>query len=492
MSKWNKTHTVYSNKVDKQALGLDYILRKYEPEFNTVVKGAYRKWAVDDVLNLDTMYEVLTPHETRLLKKQIRGWITKEPYINNKQFINKMTRVLGMTKLRRSDWLDLNLHKVATKIKGDQYPYIVDRLYNDWLDSSRTTARLLNVAYIPTANDAIYKTIGKNWHGSNLFKRVFDSAYDLGIRWLNLVKNALGIRGKTLDDVSPAFKEYFKKGDGRASNLLRIEATRINTEAKQEAFIKNDVEYFQFIATMDSKTTKTCIYQDLKLYRVDKMEIGVNAPPMQPIHVCRSSIRAYDIDYRTGEKPVKENEFIKPIAKVKPKLEKKLSVIEYMENEIVGNKYETALIFDKDGKIVTALKGDNSSVIIPIDKYPKIHTLTHNHPTGNSFSGADISLAISRDMASIRAVGEVNKHKVTYELKIPKDHYIKSRKNGDVLTRKRYDAITRQLQDKYEDLYLNRFNEDEYRTGKRHTHEVMQTLSKEMGFDYTRTFTRIK
>ena len=302
MATWESEHTKYSKELDKQVLTMDALLKKYKPEFDAVINSAYRKWAIDGVLKQQDLYEILTPKETTLFKKQISRWINDPIYSQNKQFVTKMKRVLLRKRLRRTDFLELNFHKVATKIKYYQHGYLVNYLYNDWLDASRTVARLMNESFTVAGDDIIYATINKKFNGTDLLSRVYNLATDLADRWQKLVKNALGKLGKKLEALKPMLEFYFSKGDGVARNQMRVEATRINTASKLDSFKRLDIKYLQFIAVMDSVTTNVCRHQDLKVIRVDKAVQGENVPPLinEVYHTCRSTIKAYDIDDRTN------------------------------------------------------------------------------------------------------------------------------------------------------------------------------------------------
>ena len=72
--------------------------------------------------------------------------------------------------------------------------------------------------------------------------------------------------------------------------LLLTETARVQTEASKRHMLDQngeDAEY-EFVAKMDSKTTKTCKSLNGKTFKVKDMVPGVNAPPMHPF--CRSAV----------------------------------------------------------------------------------------------------------------------------------------------------------------------------------------------------------
>ena len=72
--------------------------------------------------------------------------------------------------------------------------------------------------------------------------------------------------------------------------LLLTETARVQTEASKRHMLEQhgeDAEY-EFVAKMDSKTTKTCKGLNGETFKVKDMVPGVNAPPMHPF--CRSAV----------------------------------------------------------------------------------------------------------------------------------------------------------------------------------------------------------
>lgn len=87
------------------------------------------------------------------------------------------------------------------------------------------------------------------------------------------------------------------------------------------------------------------------------------------------------------------------------------------ESAIYLRKTEKAFVFAPDGTEVFSKSGGKKSVSFSIAQAESMNgnILTHNHPTGSSFSKQDINLLIARDIQQIRAVGKDYVH--TFSLK---------------------------------------------------------------------------
>ena len=57
-------------------------------------------------------------------------------------------------------------------------------------------------------------------------------------------------------------------------------------EARMDSYKASNVERFQFLATLDDRTSEQCAEMDLQIFDVKDAEVGVNVPPLHPS--CRS------------------------------------------------------------------------------------------------------------------------------------------------------------------------------------------------------------
>lgn len=171
------------------------------------------------------------------------------------------------------------------------------------------------------------------------------------------------------------------------------------------------------------------------------------------------------------------------------------SVLE-SERKIRTHKVESAHIFDpKTGKKVQDIfGGKKSSVNIAAGRTAsKDAVVTHNHPSGqgktgweaigNSFSGADLSVAIEFDMAEIRAVT----HKYTFSMKRPKGGWGVSK--ADFV--RAYNQVNSQVRSEFTD-YIDDAPDPASRQQRiarcnaLHAHEVARRVAKLYGWDYSK------
>lgn len=165
-----------------------------------------------------------------------------------------------------------------------------------------------------------------------------------------------------------------------------------------------------------------------------------------------------------------------------------------VEMGIRMNKYESAILIDKNGDIVFDKKGGKRQVRFTQKEVDgmKDNVLTHNHPSslgsrgvmslGSSFSKEDIDLAVSSNLKEIRAV---TPHGYTYSLKRPSKGWGASRNEVNVS----YQAIEKRVRRNL-DKYLEKVgrNETTYaRANRLHSHLINKELAREYGWIYSRS-----
>lgn len=90
----------------------------------------------------------------------------------------------------------------------------------------------------------------------------------------------------------------FKTNKNDAGRLVMTESAYYASESQKQAYGELSVEQFQFIATLDDRTSNICQEMDLQIMKMSDYEVGVTAPPLHPF--CRSTtIPYFDDNYTT-------------------------------------------------------------------------------------------------------------------------------------------------------------------------------------------------
>lgn len=186
------------------------------------------------------------------------------------------------------------------------------------------------------------------------------------------------------------------------------------------------------------------------------------------------------------------------IANIKQKWnERKLyNKITNTENEIRLNKsFETGVLFDRNGNVVIDKRGAKYSVAFTDEECAKMKdcVFTHNHPRGwqepekslgrigNSFSPADMYLAIAHNVSEMRAVTP----NYTFAIKRPEE--------GWGITISKFEKLVNRENNKLRAEFTARINNNTLSPTMAsvvHYHILWKRISEKMGWNYTKAKTR--
>jgi len=200
----------------------------------------------------------------------------------------------------------------------NQLDYVMRNIYEQ-------EKRISTAHYVDLANEAYYRTIydmqqraqaafsfhhidakvidavlSSEWSGNNYSARIWKNtrilAQDLKEKLLiNL------LTGRTERETAEIIANKFAQGSSNARRLVRTESAYLSTEMNFQAYEDMQIKEYQFLATLDLRTSKICRSLDLKVYKVKDRKMGVNCPPMHPW--CRSTTTAVvDRMYLEGRK----------------------------------------------------------------------------------------------------------------------------------------------------------------------------------------------
>jgi hypothetical protein len=160
------------------------------------------------------------------------------------------------------------------------------------------------------------------------------------------------------------------------------------------------------------------------------------------------------------------------------------------EDSIRGQAYETAIGYDRNGRRMFRIDGNENKVSIPTNQWEAIRggTMTHNHPdVAVPPSLSDLTRAHQYNLSEMRAVGRIRNNPINYVVRPPAGGW-----NSINLSA---------MQDDYEALYESEFQgerkrwqsqndgpispEEVARINIRFQSKVMKELSSRYGFEYT-------
>lgn len=137
---------------------------------------------------------------------------------------------------------------------------------------------------------AVLNTYNKRGYSKRLYEHCSTFSKDLKE---NLVTGF--IRGESIETMSVRISRRLDISEAHARRLVRTETAYVYEQAALQAYQECGIEMYEFLATLDHKTSKPCQELDRKRFYIKDAVPGKNYPPMHPN--CRSTtVAAFDDD----------------------------------------------------------------------------------------------------------------------------------------------------------------------------------------------------
>ncbi|MCL2756904.1 MAG: minor capsid protein [Coriobacteriia bacterium] len=128
------------------------------------------------------------------------------------------------------------------------------------------------------------------WSGKNYSQRIWDNTDDLADALSDIMTRGV-MTGASKEKMSREVRERFNASKSDADRLIRTESNYFHNQAEAKAYEDMGVEQYEYLATLDYRTSPICQKLDGKRFNLKDMKVGVNFPPMHPR--CRSTVIAY-------------------------------------------------------------------------------------------------------------------------------------------------------------------------------------------------------
>ena len=236
------------------------LLSNAEKEMWEVSLEEYRKMALDEELieQIESMYSKSRVSRLKALEMQIRAQL--------ETLYSELNTELGA---------------LLTDTFADTY-------YQTVYEIQKGTGIGTNFALFN--EDAVKKIVSKPWKWGHFSSTVWNNK-DLLLGELETALTQAFIRGDSIDKVIKTFDKRMRVGYSRAANIIQTEHAYIAGEATFKGYEETGVEKYEYLATLDTRTSQICRDMDGKTFKLSEKVVWLNYPPLHCR--CRSTTVPY-------------------------------------------------------------------------------------------------------------------------------------------------------------------------------------------------------
>ena len=285
------------HKKSRQTIERD-LAREYEKSAAVLkerISILYARFAADNGMTYAAAVKLLQGPEFREWRMSMREYLAAIDATGDNSLLRELntmamrSRVTRLDKLYSETLRELNnlggsVRKGLDNFLTDAYK---DNYYQGVFEIGHTGQLLSAGTHLD--NVEIERVLRSRWSGKNYSERIWKNQRKLANTLKDTMANALH-RGDSLDRLSQQVEERMSVGHNDAVRLVQTELNYIQNQSALDSIRDAGMEWYEFLATLDSRTTPTCRNHDGHTYRVSEAEPGSNMPPLHPR--CRSSISA--------------------------------------------------------------------------------------------------------------------------------------------------------------------------------------------------------
>ena len=268
----------------------DETIKRVEKEMNAF----YAKYARENQIDLATARQRLNAADLKSFKQQEKLYFDEakrlgldpqyRKYLRNlsaKSYISKLEEITANIR-HEIEKLSKEVEKgLEAKLKEGYEDGYYKPLYD--LDQSIG----LKADFTALGNRTVEKAIRTTWLEDNFSGRIWKNKTAL-ITQLNQMLPQEFVRGRGPKEVAKDLAKRLDVSYKNAVRLARTEMNHISNQATMDAYKDSGVlEQYEYLATLDSRTSDICREMDGKVFKLSQAQTGVNLPPLHPY--CRST-----------------------------------------------------------------------------------------------------------------------------------------------------------------------------------------------------------
>lgn len=287
----------------KRSEELDKVATKVEKEVMKELSALYRdafrsiekdvndfvmKYAVDHKLDYATVTQMLTPIDLAEYNQKIEELYAMYRDTGSEYIKIEIDRLNARAKITRLQALQDAINVELCKVTHEYQMTLEDTLIGLFTEQYKEVSELLGIM-APVINREAIKTIIEYPYAGKMFSdRIWDNK-DALVKHIKQNLTAGIIRGDSIQKMSRQLKKDLNVLYYQAERLVRTETNYAMNQGHLKGYADSGVvEKYEFLAAIDSRTSKLCKNQNGKVYKLSDATVGVNYPPLHPN--CRSTV----------------------------------------------------------------------------------------------------------------------------------------------------------------------------------------------------------
>lgn len=259
----------------------------------------YHRFAANNEISLAEAKRLLKSDELREFQWTVEEYIKYgEENALNQAWMKQLENASSRVHISRLESLQIQLQQHIEKLYGSQIngveQLIKETYQSTYLHTAFEIQRAFEIGFTMHVLDEsiLTKIISKPWtvDGMTFSSKIWRDKNIL-IDTLHKELTQAVARGEAPDRMISMIAQKMKTSRSNAGRLVMTESAFFSASAQKQTFSELDVEKYEIVATLDSKTSDICQSLDGKVFKLSDFEPGVTANPFHPW--CRTTTVPY-------------------------------------------------------------------------------------------------------------------------------------------------------------------------------------------------------
>lgn len=267
----------------------DYALIQIQKE----IEAFFLKYAKDNKISYAEARRRLNAAEKKGFQTLLRQWYkaaqNNEMSAEYKSYLQDLGKRVYITRIES---LEASIRYEVENLKSNQYMWMTDLMdinfvagyYSSYFTAAQGLEVSVNFATIDKRG--IEKAIKTRWDGRNYSDSIWTDKAKL-IKTISTILPQSFSRGLNSNELGDMIARELGTSKNRGRALARTEINHLCNQSTLDVYKLCGVESYEFLATLDMRTSDICRSMDGTIHKVSQAKVNVNYPPM---HVnCRST-----------------------------------------------------------------------------------------------------------------------------------------------------------------------------------------------------------
>lgn len=298
-----------NKKADDYIETLELQYKKAMVSIQRDLEAFYARYANAEGVDMATARKLLSKAEKELWEVSLEEY---RKMALDEEFIDQIESMYSKSRVSRLKALEMQIRaqletlysELNTELGALLTDTFADTYYQTVYEIQKGTGIGTNFALFN--EDAVKKIVSKPWKWGHFSSTVWNNK-DLLLGELETALTQAFIRGDSIDKVIKTFDKRMRVGYSRAANIIQTEHAYIAGEATFKGYEETGVEKYEYLATLDTRTSQICRDMDGKTFKLSEKVVWLNYPPLHCR--CRSTTIPYFEDEELyGERVARDYE----------------------------------------------------------------------------------------------------------------------------------------------------------------------------------------